>query len=129
MRFRKFLKLALKYLGQLISFCLAASVLALLSFIFTGDLNVTALSERIFWAGMIFMVAAVILVIAISSVGVGQGIHGMWRKPEEARILIDKNLEIREAMEKRYDLCILLWLAGMGCLGLSALVQVVSAWI
>jgi hypothetical protein len=129
MQLQKILKVMLKYLGQLLAFSLVASLLAGLSFLFTGGITVVALSERIFWAGMIFMMAAVALVIGISSVGAGQGIHGMWRKPEEAKTLMEKNLEVRAAMEKRYDLCILLWLAGMSCLGISALVQVVSTWV
>lgn len=128
MPFQKIMQKILKYLGQLVVMSLAAALLAGISFIFTGGLNATALSERIFWAGMILMMFAVVLVIAISSVGAGVGFQGMWRKPEEAKELMNKNLQIRAAMEKRYDLCILLWLAGMSCLGISALVQVASTW-
>lgn len=128
MRAKKFLLIVLRYIGRILLFSLGASVLALLSFIFTGGLTSVSLSDRIFWAGMIFMMGAVVLVIAISSAGLGQGLPNMIRRPEEARDLMEKNLKVREAMEKRYDLCILLWLAGMGCIGISVLVQVYSPW-
>jgi hypothetical protein len=125
---QKIVLMVLQYIGRLLLFCLAAGLLAGLSFIFTGGISATALSDRIFWAGMIYMLVAVVLVIAISSVGTGLGLPSMVRRPEEARKLLEKHFELRQALEKRYDLCILLWLAGMSCLGLSALVQTLSPW-
>ena len=128
MQIKKALDVVLQYIGKLLLFSLAATVVAALSFIFTGGLNSNALSDRIFWAGMVYMMVAVLLVLAISSVGLGQGLPGMIRRPDEAKELMDKNLRVRSAFEKRYDLCILLWLAGMSCLGISALVQALSPW-
>ena len=125
---KKLLILSLRYIGRLLLYSLGASVIASLSFIFTGGLSSVALSERIFWAGMVVMMTSVVLVIAISSVGTGMGLPGMIRHPHEAKELMEKNLQLRGALEKRYDLCILLWLAGMGCIGISALVQVYSPW-
>ena len=127
MQIKKVLGVVVQYIGRLLIFSLATSAVAALSFIFTGGINPNALSDRIFWAGMVYMMVAVVLVIAISSVGIGQGLPSMIRRPEEAKDLMEKNLSLREALEKRYDLCILLWLAGMSCLGISALVQVISS--
>ena len=128
MQIKNVLGVVVQYISKLLIFSLAASVVAGLSFIFTGGINSNALSDRIFWAGMIYMMVAVILVIAISSVGTSQGLPSMIRRPDEAKELMDKNLNVRAALEKRYDLCILLWLAGMSCLGISALVQGLSTW-
>jgi Na+/proline symporter len=126
MQVKKVLGSILNYIGKLLIFSLAATVVAAVSFIFTGGFNANALSDRIFWAGMVYMMVAVVLVIAISSVGIGQGLPAMVRRPDEAKELMEKNLKVRSALEDRYDLCILLWLAGMSCLGISALVQVLS---
>ncbi len=118
----------IRYIGRLLLYSIGASFIACLSFLFTGGLNTVSLSERVFWAGMAVMMVSVVLVIAIASVGTGIGLPGMIRKPEEARQLMDKHFELRSALEKRYDLCILLCLAGMCCVGISALIQTYSPW-
>jgi hypothetical protein len=128
MQIKIILDRVLQYIGRLLTLSLAASLVASLSFIFTGGLSANALSDRIFWGGMAYMLLSVILVLAISSVGTGLGLPSMIRRPEEAKDLLDKHVKLREGLEKRYDLCILLWLAGMSCMGISALVQAFSPW-
>ncbi len=128
MQVKKAAIVVFRYIGRTLLVSLGASVVACLSFIITGGLTSVSLSDRIFWAGMAVMMVSVVLVIAISSVGTGLGIPGMIRRPEEAKEFMDKHFQLRAGLEKRYDLCILLWLAGMGCIGFSALIQVYSPW-
>ena len=63
------------------------------------------------------------IVLAISLTGKSLGIPTRARKPEEARVLLDRHLEVRDAIEKRYNAGIQLWLIGLVCVALSALVQ------
>jgi hypothetical protein len=55
------------------------------------------------------------------------GIPMLIRKPEEAKKLIDNFVDFRELVEKRYDAGIQIFLVGLGCIAVSALVQVFLA--
>jgi hypothetical protein len=51
------------------------------------------------------------------------GIPMTIRRPAEAKALLDHFVEYRNEVEKRYDVSIKIFLTGLGCIGLSALVQ------
>jgi len=99
-------------------------ILTALSFLFTGKFSVLALSDRFFWVGMAFTILAGILVLFQGMTGRDFGVPTVVRKPAEAKKLLDHNLDIRANMEKRYNIAGQVWLIGMACVGLSALVQV-----
>ena len=98
-------------------------VVVLVSFIFLGPLTALALSERIFWAGMIAMLFGAVVTVATLFTGKGLGIPLIIRKPEEARRFLDLSPQLQEEKEKRYNVGARLWLIGLGCVGISALVE------
>ena len=98
-------------------------VVVLVSFIFLGPLTALALSERIFWAGMIAMLFGAVVTVATLFTGKGLGIPLIIRKPEEAWRFLDLSPQLQEEKEKRYNVGARLWLIGLGCVGISALVE------
>ena len=95
----------------------------LVSFIIFGPLTAVSLSERVFWAGMFVMVLGAVVTVATMFAGKSFGVPLIIRKPEEARRFLDLGPEIHEEREKRYNVGVRLWLIGMGCVGISALVE------
>jgi len=99
-------------------------ILTVLSFLFTGKFSILALSNRFFWVGMAVNLMAGVLVLFQGMAGRDYGVPSLIRKPADAKKLLDHNLDIRANMEKRYNIAGRVWLIGMACIGLSALVQV-----
>jgi hypothetical protein len=123
MRFRAFLRKALIYFRNIVLSDLAIGLLVSLTFIFKGQFSFLAFSERIFYAGIIVILLGAIVGIAAMFAGRSFGIPVIIRRPAEAKNLLDHFEEYRDEVERRYDVSILIWLVGLGCIGLSALVQ------
>jgi thiol:disulfide interchange protein len=118
------LKVLVYLLKKVLLPAIVLSAVVALSFLFTGKFSVLALSDRIFWVGMAVNILAGILVLFQGAAGRDFGVAGVVRKPADAKKLLDSNLDIRVKMEKRYNIAGQVWLIGMACVGLSALVQV-----
>ncbi|HEX9017994.1 MAG TPA: hypothetical protein VF806_02345 [Anaerolineaceae bacterium] len=127
MRIVEFIKRALVYLGNILLIDLGVGLLMAVSFIFTGNFTFTALSERIFYAGLGITFLAAIVGLAANFSGRGFGIPVIIRRPHEARALLDHFGEYREEVEKRYEVAIHVFVTGLGCLVVSALVQILFA--
>jgi hypothetical protein len=112
-------------LGQLLGIELALFVLGLVSFLFTGNLNWLTLSDRLFWMAMIPIALGAIGIIAVISAGANFK-PGSTFKPEQAQFLMANFVKSQRSADARYDFCILMWVAGMVGIGISALVQMVS---
>jgi hypothetical protein len=95
----------------------------LVSFVFFRPFTPIAFSERVFWAGMLVMLAAGIVIIATGFTGRSFGVPVFIRRPEEARQFIDKAPQIQAEVEKRYNAGARLWFIGMGCIAFSALIE------
>jgi hypothetical protein len=93
------------------------------SFIFWGPRSALALSERIFWAGMIVMLAGAVVFIGTGFTSKSFGVPVIIRRPEEARQFMEKAPVIRAEVERRYNVGARLWFIGMGCVAISALVE------
>lgn len=124
MRIKKFLVKALRYLRDILLIDIAILLLVFLTFVITRNFTFLALSERLFWAGMLVTMVAGVVGLAAGFSGRSYGIPVIIRRPEEARRLLDHMDEYRAETEKRYDLGIWLFLIGLGCIAFSALVQV-----
>jgi hypothetical protein len=101
--------------------------IAALSFVITGQFTFQALSERLFWLGVVvFLIAGT---LAMAQMAGGRAIMFPYniRRPEDAKRFVDEAPMIRERTETRLDLGIQLWLVGIGCLGISALLQTLLA--
>ncbi|MGE5222565.1 MAG: hypothetical protein ACM3PY_09015 [Omnitrophica WOR_2 bacterium] len=103
---------------------LAIGVGVAISFIFTGRFTFLAYSERMFWAGIAVIMTGGTIMLAVMMTVRDYGIPGRVRKPEEAKDILDRHLEIRQEREQRFDASARLWLIGIGCIAISALVQV-----
>jgi hypothetical protein len=99
---------------------------ALASFLFTGGFSWEILSERIFWAAMIPMAIGAFGSLSIVVTG---GTLSATRilKPEQAKAVLDGLPDLRRRSDQRYDFSIQMWVIGMVCVGISALVQTVGA--
>ncbi len=93
------------------------------SFIFWGQFSPIALSERVFWAGMVVMICGAIVFVATGFTGKSFGVPLIIRRPEEAKKFLDQSPVIRAEVEKRYNVGARLWFIGMGCVAVSALVE------
>lgn len=108
---------------KVLVFDLGLMALAALSFVFTGNLTGVAYSERIFWIGLVvFLIAGT---IAMAQMVPGRILFFPFniRRIEDARKFVKETGEFREQAEKRIDLGLQLFLIGLGCLAVSALVQ------
>jgi len=123
-KLNQFIRSALDFVfRQVLLVDLIIFVVVLVSFVFLGPLTALALSERIFWAGMIAMLFGAVVTVATLFTGKGLGIPLIIRKPEEARRFLDLSPQLQEEKEKRYNVGARLWLIGLGCVGISALVE------
>lgn len=98
-----------------------------ISFLFTRQFSFSAFSERLVWAGIGLVLLAAIILMGQMSAGKEFGVGSMVRNVGEARRLMENNLQIREKLEKRYDVALLAWLVGMGTIGIAALVDIMLA--
>jgi hypothetical protein len=120
----QFIKAALKFILQgVLLVDVAILALVLLSFLFYGKFSAIAVSERVFWAGMVAIMMGGIAIAATAAAGHSFGVPIFIRKPEDAKKLLEKAPEIRAEQEKRYNAGARLWLIGMGCVAISALVE------
>jgi hypothetical protein len=98
-------------------------VAVLLSFLVFGKLSAIAVSERMVWVGMIVISLGGIAIVATGVAGRSFGVPVFIRKPEDAKKLLEKAPEIRQEQEKRYNAGARLWLIGMGCIAIGALIE------
>ena len=117
----------LRYLKRVALIVLAVTVAVGLSFVFTGGLTFLAYSNRLFWAGIGFFVADGVVYMSLMTISHDIGVPSVITKKEDARKFMDKNLELRDKIEQRYDLAAMLWLVGLVCIGISALVQILAS--
>lgn len=123
MRMKTVLAKALLYLRNVVLVDLAIGVLVAITFLFSGGFTFTALSERIFWVGLVITLLAGIVALASTFSGRSLGIPVIIRRPQEAKNLLDHFGEYRAEVDKRQDVSIQLFIIGLGCIAISALVQ------
>jgi hypothetical protein len=114
---------ALMYLRNIVLVDLAIALAVAATFIFTRNFTFTALSERIFWVGLVITLVAGIVAFSAMFSGRSMGIPVTIRKPEEARHFLDHFGEFRAEIDKRHSVSIQLFIIGLGCIVVSALVQ------
>jgi hypothetical protein len=124
MRLKNFLRRALIYIRNILLVDLGFALLVAISFLFTRGFTFLAYSERIFYTGLGITLIAFVVGLAAGFAGKSFGIPLFIRKPEEAKKMLDNFGEYRELVEQRYDTGIQIFLVGLGCIVVSALVQV-----
>ena len=124
-RIRSFLEEVLRYiLRKILVFNIGICVVVGISFLFTQGLNADSYSERMVWAGIAIVILGGLVLIGAGFSGVQFGVPTMIKKPEEAKRLIAHRDEIQKLTEERQDYAIQIWLIGLTCIGIAALVQV-----
>jgi hypothetical protein len=111
------------YIRNVVLVVISFSLIVAVSFVFFGSFSFLTFSERLFWVGLGITLLAGVVGVSASFAGGKFGIPSTIRRPEEARRFRTHFVEYREEVEKRYDLAIQLFLIGVGCIGISALVQ------
>ena len=98
-----------------------------LSFLFTRDLTYRTFSDRLTWGAIGSILVAGMGIISLAGLNRDMGLPDVIVDKNQARRLMDGHLELRAKIEKRYDFCILFFLVGLGCIALSAVIQVIGA--
>jgi hypothetical protein len=124
MRIKTVLIQALVYIRDILFVDLGICLLVAITFIFTRNFSFLGLSERIFWAGLGTTLIGGVVAFAATFSGRSFGIPTIIRRPKEAKNLLDHFMEFREEVEKRNDVSIRLFVIGLGCIAISALIQV-----
>jgi hypothetical protein len=123
-KLRQFIVEALDFIfRQILLVDLVIFGLVLVSFLISGGYSAVALSERVFWVAMLVMLIGAVVTAATVFAGKSFGVPLIIRRPEEARRLLDRGPEINFEKEKRYNAGVRLWLIGLGCIAISALVE------
>jgi hypothetical protein len=120
---RHFLEKALVFSGNILAIDVLICLGVALTFLLTGRFSFLAYSERLFWAGIAAVLLGGIVGFAVMFSGRSFGIPIMIRRPDEAKKLLDNFSGYREELEKRYDTSISIWLIGLSCIAISALVE------
>jgi hypothetical protein len=123
MQMKPVLKKALIYARNIVLADLGISLVVPVSFIFGGKLSFLSYSERLFWAGLGVTLIGGVVGFSASFAGRNFGIPTLIRRPEEAKRFMTHFVEYREEVEKRYDQGIQFFFVGLGCIGISALIQ------
>jgi hypothetical protein len=127
-RFRGFLAEARRYLARATLIVLGITAAVMVSFVFTGGLTIQSFSDRMFWGGVASMGVGGFGVLSMMNLNhTVLGLPNVITKKEDARKLMDNNLELRAAIEKRYDFGIMFWFIGLVCITIGALATMVGA--
>jgi hypothetical protein len=123
MQIKTILKKVLVFLRSIALVDLVISLLVAFSFVLTGNFSFVAYSERLFWTGLAVTILAAMVALASMFSGSSFGIPAIIRRPEEAKRFLARFGDMRAEVEKRQNLSIQMFFIGLGCIGVSALVQ------
>jgi hypothetical protein len=125
-RIKQFVSDAIEYVAKkILLYDVGITLLVALTFLITKGFSFSAYSDRMVYAGITIVVTGGLVVLGSYAAGRDFGVPPVIKRPEEARRYQSHHLDIRKAIENRYDVAIQIWLIGMGCVGISALIQVV----
>jgi hypothetical protein len=124
MQVKTFLKKVLVSIKNILLVDLVFSLLVAISFVFTRNFSFLAYSERLFWVGLGITVLAAVVAFSATFAGSKFGVPVFIRRPEEARKFREHIGDVRKEAVKREDVSIQLFFIGLGCIAISALVQI-----
>lgn len=115
-----------RFVRPLLIAIVAVLGLVALSFAVRGPFSLRAYSDRLFWAGIIVIVSS--LPVGIASLGSysTSGTPSVMTAGPDARIAHARIAEYMRANAKRYLLVVRIAPVGIACVGLSALIEVLT---
>ncbi len=125
MRDPLFWKKLAKATGRILLASIGVVALVGLSFLFTGGFSSQTLSDRTFLAAIAIMVIGVLVLLAMAVPQQSIGIPTSLEKAREAQERNIQKLQERFQNESRYNISIQMWLVGVVCIVMSALVQII----
>ncbi len=111
-RFGKYLLL------KVLVYDLALVALIAASFLVAGPWSVLAYSDRLFWVGVVVILAGGLVVLVMTFTGKDDA---PVQRPGESRNVLDRTPSMLSGKDKRYNISTQLWLIGLGCIGFSIL--------
>jgi uncharacterized membrane protein len=127
-RIRKVLLHFFEYLGKkVLIYSIGISVIVGITFLITHGFSFDAFSDRLVWVGLFLFLASGVVWLGVFTAGSQFGIPGLIKRPDEAQKYFHHQAEIHDAIEKRYDAAIQIWVIGLVCIGIGALVQVLAS--
>jgi len=97
---------------------LALVALIAASFLVAGPWSVLAYSDRLFWVGVVVILAGGLVVLVMTFTGKDDA---PVQRPGESRNVLDRTPSMLSGKDKRYNISTQLWLIGLGCIGFSIL--------
>jgi hypothetical protein len=126
-RIKQFLLDAIEYIAKkILLYDVGVSLLVALTFLFTKGFSILAYSDRMVYAGITIVVTGGLVILGSVAAGRDYGVPPVIKRLDEAKRYQSHHLDIRKAIEHRYDVAIQIWLIGISCIGISALIQVSS---
>jgi uncharacterized membrane protein len=114
------------YFGKkILIYSLGISIITGLSFLFTGGFSANAYSDRLVWVGLFLVLASGIVWFGVFVAGRQFGV-GTIKNTQDAKNYLANQAKIQETIESRYDAAVRIWIIGLVCIGLGALVQILA---
>ncbi len=109
---------------KVLIFDLLIIILVGLSFLFLGEFSLSAFSDRLFWVGLLIMMAGGVM--ALGQTSGGRDFGPMLITSAQASLLTDFNIEVRQDVEKKFTPIIRVFVIGLVCFLVGILVSVIS---
>ena len=116
----------LRYLAKVALIIACVAVTVGISFLFTRGFTYRTFCDRLTWGAIASILISGMGVVSLAGLNRDLGLPDVIVNKEQAHRLMDSHLELRDRIEKRYDFCILFFLVGLGCIALSAIIQVIG---
>lgn len=115
-----------KFVGIVVGIVVLLVGAAGLSFLRWGPFSLVAYSERVFWAGMGAMVLGGFAVFASMGAVQMYGIPSVFTAGADSRNFMDRFADVQRTVLARYRFSFVMFLVGMACVGVSALLEILS---
>ncbi len=115
-----YIRFAKYFIFKVLVFDLALVALTAASFWFVGQWSALAYSDRLFWVGVVVILAGGLVLMVMSFVRRDERTQMMPGPGEPANVL-RRTPSMLSGTDKRYNISTQLWLIGLGCIGFSIL--------
>jgi len=114
---------AARFLRTAILIDLFLAAVTAVSFLFFGSFSSKDYSDRLFMVGIAVMVIGSLGLFAVIGASRHFGLPFNVTKPKDAKKLHDNIIDILRSTDKRYDVSIQIWVVGVLCIILSAVIH------